>query len=132
LLNTDLLWNAYTQLEKSRVRKAGPKRLLTDIISLVTFAGGRDSILEPFSEKVSERFEEWVGKQERLGKKFTKDQLEWLTLIRNHVATSLSIGMDDFELSPFYEKGGAVKVYSVFGNDLESILNDINEVLITS
>ena len=52
LLNTDILWNAYEQLEKAKVRKAGPKKLLTDIISLVRFAEGRDKILEPFSEKV--------------------------------------------------------------------------------
>ena len=30
-------------------------------------------------------------------------------MIKNHIATSLSIGIDDFELSPFYEKGGGAK-----------------------
>ena len=27
---------------------------------------------------VDENFKEWLAKQERLGKKFTKEQLEWL------------------------------------------------------
>ena len=77
--------------------------------------------LNHFQKKSDEKFEGWLGKQERLGKKFTKDQLEWLTMIKNHIATSLSIGIDDFELSPFYEKGGAVKMYQLFGPDVNSL-----------
>jgi len=37
--------------------------------------------------------------------------------------------MDDFELSPFYERGGAVKAYQLFGNQLNNILVELNEVL---
>ena len=76
-------------------------------------------MLEPFSESVDEKFKEWLGKQERLGKKFTKEQLEWLSMIKNHISTSLSVDMDDFEFSPFYEKGGAVKIYQLFGTRLD-------------
>lgn len=130
LLNTDLLWNAYEQLEKSKVRKAGAKKLLTDIISLIRFATGQEDILEPFYETVNERFEQWLAKQERLARKFSNEQIEWLIMIKNHISTSLTIGIDDFELSPFYEKGGAVKVYQLFGPDVKSILRDFNEVLI--
>ena len=53
-------------------------------------------------------------------------------MIKNHIATSLSVSIDDFEFSPFYEKGGAVKVYQLFGNDLNDIMNELNEVLITA
>ena len=52
-------------------------------------------------------------------------------MIKNHIATSLSIDMDDFELSPFYEKGGQVKVFQLFGSDLNNILDELNEVLRT-
>lgn len=130
LLDTDRLWNAYEQLSKSKVKRVGPNKLLTDIISLIRFATGQEKKLEPFSESVDEKFKQWLEKQERLGKKFTKEQLEWLSMIKNHIATSLMVEIDDFELSPFYEKGGAVKVYQLFGKDLNTILNDINEVLI--
>ena len=37
--------------------------------------------------------------------------------------------MDDFENVPFYEKGGAVKVYNLFGEDLTKIMGELNEVL---
>ena len=131
LLNNDILWNAYEQLEKTKVRKAGPKKILTDIISLLRFATGQEEILEPFSYSVDEKFNEWLGRQERLGKKFTKEQIEWLETIKNHIATSLSIGSEDFELSPFYEKGGAIKMNRLFNNNVQNILDELNEVLIT-
>ena len=50
-------------------------------------------------------------------------------MIKDHIATSLSIGNEDFEHSPFYEKGGIVKAYQLFGNELNNILDELNEVL---
>lgn len=129
-LTKEALWNAYEQLEKSKVRGAGPQKLLTDIISLIRFAIGETDILEPFSETVNHKFNTWLKEQERPGKIFTPEQREWLIMIKNHIATSLSIGMDDFELAPFYEKGGPVKVYQVFGDELDEILEELNEVLV--
>ena len=106
LLTPESVWKAYEQLEKSKVRGVGPQRLLTNIISLVRFALGKSEALEPFPETVNRKFEEWILAQEKLGRKFTPLQKEWLVMIRNHIATSLSIDRDDFEFSPFYEKGG--------------------------
>lgn len=48
-LTTDRLWQAYEQLEKSKVKGAGPQRLLTDIISLIGFTIGEAKVLEPYS-----------------------------------------------------------------------------------
>jgi len=67
--------------------------------------------------------------QERAGVKFTQAQTEWLVMIKDHIATSLTIGNEDFELSPFYEKGGVVKAYQFLGNVLNNILEELNEVL---
>jgi type I restriction enzyme R subunit len=86
--------------------------------------------LEPFSEIVAEKFKPWLVKQERLGRKFTNEQLEWLVMIKNHISTSLTIEMEDFELPPFYEEGGAVKIHQLFGKDLDSTLSQLNEVLV--
>lgn len=128
-LTQERVWQAYEQLEKSKVMGAGPQRLLTNIISLIRFAIGKSNILEPFSDIVDRRFGDWLKQQEKLGKKFTAEQMEWLIMIKDHIATSLSIEMNDFELAPFYEKGGAVKLYQVFGKELDSILEELNEVL---
>ncbi len=37
---------------------------------------------------------------------FHADQLAWLNLIRDHIATSLSIEPDDFDYAPFSQRGG--------------------------
>ena len=128
-LTPEVIWQAYEQLEKSKVRGAGAQKLLTNIISLMRFAIGQSDVLEPFSDMVDRRFNEWLAQQEGLGKKFTPEQKEWLKMIKDHIATSLSIGMDDFEYAPFYEKGGAVKVYQLFGQQLDGILEELNERL---
>ena len=129
-LTPDLVWQAYEQLEKSKVRRAGPQKLLTDIVSLVRFALGKAEVLEPFSETVNEQFELWLSLQEKSGRMFTAEQLDWLQMIKEHIATSLSIAMDDFENVPFYEKGGAIKAYQVFGQELGKVLEELNEVLV--
>jgi len=128
-LTPEIIWQAYEQLEKSKVRGAGPKKLLTNIISLIRFTIGQSDVLEPFSDTVDRRFSEWLAQQEKSGNRFTPEQMEWLTMIKEHIATSLSIGMDDFEYAPFYEKGGAVKVYQLFGQQLDEILEELNERL---
>jgi type I restriction enzyme R subunit len=128
-LTTDLLWQAYQQLERDKVRGSGPQRLLTNIISLVRFALGQEQVLEPYPETVEHRFEQWLQAQQKQGRTFTQEQLDWLRLIKDHIATSLTIDMDDFEYAPFHEKGGPVKVWQVFGDNLNSILADLNKAL---
>jgi type I restriction enzyme R subunit len=102
---------------------------LTNIVSLVRFALGKVDVLEPFGDSVNYRFNDWFIKQEVLGKRFTPEQKEWLNMIKEHIATSLSVGIDDFENVPFNQKGGAVKAYQLFGQELNKILEELNTVL---
>ena len=60
---------------------------------------------------------------------FTPDQLSWLRLIRDHIATSLSIEPDDLELSPFNQRGGLGKAHQLFGDALNTLLEELNETL---
>jgi type I restriction enzyme R subunit len=129
-LTPELLWLAYEQLEKAKVRGAGPQKLLTNIVSLVRFAIGSVDVLEPFSDEVNQKFATWMTTQEKLGKHFTPEQKEWLNMIKEHITTSLTINIDAFELSPFDQKGGAVKAYQVFGQQLNKIMEELNAVLI--
>ena len=46
-LSPDLLWSAYERLEKSRVR-GSPKHMLTDLISLIRFAMGKERAFDTF------------------------------------------------------------------------------------
>lgn len=128
-LDQEKLWKAYEQLEKSKVKKAGPDRLLTNIISLVRFALGEADLLEPFSDVENLRFSSWLNQQQQQNRTFTKEQLDWLTMIKDHIITSLQIEIDDFDLTPFQGKGGAIKAYQVFGDELNAVLEELNEVL---
>ena len=88
-LTTEQVWRAYEQLERSRVQGAGPQKLLTNVVSLIRFAIGQSDTLEPFSLTVEQRFDDWLTEQERAGRTFTAEQIEWLTCIKEHIATSL-------------------------------------------
>ena len=128
-LNPTLLWKAYEQLEKSKVKGAGPQKLLTNIISLVKFAIGESNVLEPFPRTVNRQYEDWLEIQKKVGRAFSNEQLDWLSMIKEHISTSLTIETDDFEYAPFHEKGGAVKANQLFGEDLNNILGELNGVL---
>jgi type I restriction enzyme R subunit len=128
-LTPESLWQAYERLEQARVKGAGPKRLLTDLISLVRFALGEAELLEPWPETVERRFEGWLAAQKLRGRDFTPEQLEWLRLIKDHVATSLTVEVDDLEYAPFFEKGGPMKAMQLFGPELPRILTEVNEAL---
>ncbi len=123
---TEELWRAYERLDQSKVKGSGPDKLLTDIISLVRFAIGEVATLEPYKETVDRRFQEWLADQ---SESFSQEQSAWLEMIKDHIATSLRIEMDDFENIPFQAKGGMIKVYQLFGDALDTILETLNEQL---
>jgi type I restriction enzyme R subunit len=129
-LTPELVWMAYEQLEKSKVKGAGPQKLLTNIVSLVRFAIGAVDVLQPFSQTVNQRFNDWLVEQEKQARRFTSEQLEWLNMIKGHIATSLTIGIEDFENVPFNQRGGAIKANKLFGKGLNKLLEELNTVLV--
>ena len=62
----------------------GLQKLLTNIISLIRFDAGESNILEPFSETVGDRFNGWLA-----------EQMGWLIMVKNNIASSASISMED-------------------------------------
>jgi type I restriction enzyme, R subunit len=129
LWNESQLWQAYAALEKSKVKGASSKRILTDLVSLVRFATHQDNELVPFPERVSASFNAWLGEQEGRGKKFTDEQRHWLEMIRDHIAANLVVERDDFEYVPFAQEGGLGKVHQLFGNELNNIIEELNGTL---
>ena len=61
---------------------------------------------------------------------FTDEQMDWLRLIKDHIAVSLSIEPDDLDLNPFDRKGGLGRFYEVFGDSYEAILTEMNIELV--
>ena len=60
---------------------------------------------------------------------FTPEQLSWLCLIRDHIATAISIEPEDLELSPFNQRGGLGKAHQLFGGALPALLEELNTTL---
>ncbi len=87
-------------------------------------------MLLPFSELVTEKFEKWLETQETSDRKFTPEQKEWLVMIKDSIASSVSIGIEALDDVPFNQKGGRVKFYKLFGDEYEKILDELHEVLI--
>jgi type I restriction enzyme R subunit len=129
LWNESQLWQAYAALEKSKVKGASGQRILTDLVSLVRFAIHQDNELIPFPERVDANFKTWLAAQENAGKPFNSEQLRWLEMIRDHIAANLGIEPDDFEYAPFSQHGGLGKVYLLFGDELNSLIDQLNESL---
>ncbi len=126
LWNESQLWNAYAALEKSKVKGASGKRILTDLVSLVRFAIHQENELIPFPEKVEANFRAWLSSH---AGEFTGEQKHWLEMIRDHIAANLGIEQDDFEYAPFSQQGGLGRVHQLFGEKLNAIIEELNETL---
>ena len=122
------LWRAYQMLDDSKVHGSGG-RMLTDIVSLVRYTLDQDDELVPFREQVEERFATWLAAQEQRGVSFTKDQLQWLTWMKENIASEMGIGADSFEYTPFVEHGGIGKAAQVFGEQLSPLMDELTEAL---
>ncbi len=122
------LWTAYEILDDSKVRGSAGT-VLTNLVSLVRFTLGLDDELTPYPDQVAERFEAWMIRQNQMGRTFTAEQRDWLELIRNHVAASLSIDLNELQDPPFSQHGGLFKARQLFGPDLDGLLDELTEAL---
>lgn len=125
----DRLWDAFTVTAPDKVKGRTQAGRFADLVALVRFALQQQPVLAPFADSVSERFDEWLTDKANAGATFTPEQLVWLNLIRDHIATSLSIEPEDLELSPFNQRGGLGKAHQLFGERLPELLDELNEAL---
>jgi type I restriction enzyme R subunit len=126
---TESLWRAYAQLERDRVRGAGARRVLTDLVSLVRHAVQLDDELVPYPERVQRRYVEWLRAQEDEGKTFTPEQRWWLDHIAAHIGVNLEVHAQDFNTGEFFNRGGQITAMRVFGTKLNDLLDELNQVL---
>ena len=123
------LWAAYEALEASRVRGSAGTQF-TNLISLVRKALDPDRDLVAYPLTVDERFQNWLAQQEQAGTAFTDEQVTWLQRIKDHLATSLAIAPDDFELEPFVGHGGFGRANTAFAGQLAPLLEELTQELV--
>jgi len=131
LLTTERLWSAYARVQTSRVKGADVRRQLSDLVALLRFALGLDAELRPFADAVDKRFQEWIFRHNaQRGSSFTAEQTEWLRLMKEHIASSCCIGREDFDYAELAARGGLQKVWGVFGDELDGLMEEMNLELV--
>jgi type I restriction enzyme R subunit len=129
LISESALWHAYAALDKTKVKGVSTRRILTDLVSLVRYAMHQDNELVPYPERVAANFKAWMAQQQATGKAFTDEQRWWLAKMAEHIASNLGLDAEDFELSPFNQRGGLGKVHQLFGAELPKVIEAMNKEL---
>jgi type I restriction enzyme, R subunit len=124
-LEPERVWQAFEAVEPEKVKGHGGKPF-SDVVALVRHAIEPDSLLTPFGETVEERYQRWLADKAAAGANFTTEQRRWLDAIKDHIARSLTIEVEDFAEVPFNNYGGLGRAYELFGEQLPEILEDLN------
>jgi type I restriction enzyme R subunit len=121
------VWQAYEQLEKVVGR---PKGELMALVALVRRVSGMDATLTAFDKTVDRNFQDWIFRKQAGTLKYTEEQVQWLRMIKDYIAASFHLERDDFELDPFNKQGGLGKMWRLFGEETDAIINELNESLV--
>jgi type I restriction enzyme R subunit len=134
-LTPDQLYSDFTTLDAEHVQPVAvqsgqARRALADLVALVRFATGQASMLEPFGSTVQTRFAAWLDAQATQGRQFTPEQLRWLHLIRDRIASDLGVQEAALYDTPFNELGGLSRARQVFGEtELTKLLDELSTEL---
>jgi hypothetical protein len=128
LLAPHYVWEAYSQLED--VKDSSPKNELVALVSLIRRVSGLDKSLTPYNKTVDRNFQKWVFGKQAGPVKYTEEQMEWLRMIKDHVASSFHIELEDLDYNPFDTQGGRGKMYKLFGDDIIVVVvpDDIDRI----
>ncbi|WP_411677773.1 type I restriction-modification enzyme R subunit C-terminal domain-containing protein [Caproicibacter sp.] len=129
-MTVERLWECYAVRKPGAVRGKSTMRVLADLVSLIRFEMGYADTLSPFADTVNYNFMRWTMAKNAGHIHFSEEQMEWLRLIKDHIAVSLSAEPDDLELTPFDEKGGLGRYYELFGSEYLKVLQEMNEALV--
>ena len=122
------VWRAYAHLDDYKGEQ--PVSELTALVALIRRVCGLDDTLTRHSDRVRRNFQTWILKRHAgAGEKFSEEQMAWLRMIRDHLASSIAIERDDLELAPFDAHGGLGRMYALFGDGMDAVMAEMNEAL---
>ena len=125
------IWRAYEALGASTgsASNGSPLKELTALVSLIRKVSGLDTTLTAYDKTVDKNFQDWVFKKQAGATKFNEEQMQWLRMIKEYVTNSFHIEKEDFDLNPFNAQGGLSRMWKLFGEETEVIINELNEAL---
>lgn len=121
------VWRAYELLGNT---SGGAKNELIALISIIRHVCGIDDSLMAYDKTVDRNFRDWILKKNAgQHNRFSEEQMQWLRMIKDYIASSFHIAKDDFDLNPFNAYGGLGKMWQLFGEETEKIIVEMNEEL---
>ncbi len=128
LLSPLRVWQAYALLDE--YKGGQPASELTALVALIRRVCGIDATLSPYAETVRRNFQNWIMTHHSGGgEKFNEDQMEWLRMIRDHITHSFHLERGDLDMAPFDGKGGLGRMYQLFGERMDGVIDELNGVL---
>ena len=122
------VWRAYAHLDD--YKGENPVNELTALVALIRRISGLDETLTRHSDRVRRNFQTWIlNRHAGGGEKFSKEQMDWLHMIRDHLETSFTIERDDLHMAPFDAHGGLGRMYVLFGERMDDVMSEVNEAL---
>ena len=129
-LNPLNVWKAFEATQEINGEVNGQaENELGALISLIRKNSGIDKTLTTYHKIIDKNFQNWVFKKQAGSLKYNEEQMDWLRLIKEHNATSFHIEKDDFDLNPFNAQGGLSKMWQLFGDQTDIIIDELNEAL---
>jgi len=121
------VWRVYQQLESVNGQ---PKNELMALVALIRKVAGIDATLTDYDRTVNRNFQKWILKKNAgQHNRFTEEQMHWLRMLKDHIAASVHVDSDDLDYTPFDAQGGKGKMWQLFGDEMNSIIDEMNEAL---
>src|SRR6185503_124203 len=123
-LKRTLNQNGFEPEKLQRAHRAKGFNALADVISIVKHAAAAQSQLLTAEERVNRAVDKFLAAH-----KLTPEQMQWLSLVREHLVKNLSMDEEDFDLTPLLQmRGGKAKAKKVFA-DLPQLVVELNEAV---
>ncbi|PFG53392.1 type I restriction enzyme R subunit [Marinobacter sp. LV10R520-4] len=123
------VWQAYAHLDN--YKGDSPIGDLTALVALLRRVTGLDNTLSTYASTVRRNFQSWIMQHHSgAGEKFNEEQMAWLQMVRDHIISSFHIERDDLEMAPFDSKGGMGKMYQLFGDGMDDVIDELNRELV--
>jgi type I restriction enzyme R subunit len=123
-LRRTLAQNQFDERKLQEAHKIASHKALADVISIVKHAATAQAPVLTAEERVNRAMDALAAKH-----KFTTEQMQWLSLVREQLIKNLTIDEEDFDNTPLLQgRGGVARARQVFG-ELNLLVAQLNEAV---
>lgn len=124
-LKRTLSQNGFEPDKLQRAHRAKGFKAPADVISIVKHAAAQQAPLLTAEERVNRATDKFINTH-----KLASEQMQWLSLVREHLVKNLSMDEEDFDLTPLLNmRGGRARARLVFQNSLQTLIAELNEAV---